>query len=210
MQKMPVTIQPPLRQIRARFTDRTVTIYQAYSHEIADKALAAQKLVSPFKRERMTWIKPSFCWMMYRAGWGSKPNQERILGIEITRSGFEWALAHGSLSHFESATHGSHDLWQAQQRESPVRIQWDPEKDLQLRELPWRSIQIGIGGIAVDLYVDQWIVAIEDLTPLAKDVKALVDRTDLAAASELPPREEPYSLPEPIARRIGCSARVGA
>ncbi len=80
-------------------------------------------------------------------------------------------------------------------RESPVRIQWDPEKNLQLRELAWRSIQIGIGGIAVDLYVDQWIVAIEDLTPLAKDVKALVDRKYLAAASELAPAKSLIRCP---------------
>ncbi|WP_422570328.1 DUF4291 family protein, partial [Erwinia billingiae] len=28
----------------------------------------------------MTWIKPSFLWMMYRSGWGMKdPGQKRIL-----------------------------------------------------------------------------------------------------------------------------------
>jgi len=40
----------------------------------------------------MTWIKPSFLWMMYRSGWATKPGQEHILATQITRDGFEWAL----------------------------------------------------------------------------------------------------------------------
>jgi len=59
----------PLRQIRAVYEDRTIRVYQAYSAAIADTALARGTFVSPpFKMERMTWIKPSFLWMMYRSG----------------------------------------------------------------------------------------------------------------------------------------------
>ena len=49
----------------------------------------------------MTWIKPSFLWMMHRSGWATKPGQERVLAIEITRAGFEWALSHAALSHYD-------------------------------------------------------------------------------------------------------------
>ena len=56
----------------------------------------------PFKMSRMTWIKPSFLWMMYRAGWGYKDaGQRRILAIDITREGFQWALEHSCPSHPE-------------------------------------------------------------------------------------------------------------
>lgn len=82
---------PPYRQVRAAFTDHTIRVYQAYSAEIANPALAAGRFVSPFKRDRFTWIKPSFLWMMYRSGWATKPSQERVLAVEITRSGFESA-----------------------------------------------------------------------------------------------------------------------
>ena len=34
-----------------------------------------------FKPDRMTWIKPSFAWMLYRAGYGSKHGQENILKV---------------------------------------------------------------------------------------------------------------------------------
>ena len=37
----------------------------------------------------MTWIKPSFLWMMYRSGWGKKHNQEHILAIYIKREAFD-------------------------------------------------------------------------------------------------------------------------
>ncbi|MFC3502078.1 DUF4291 family protein [Micromonospora krabiensis] len=50
----------PRHQIRARFDADTVTVYQAYPPEIAEPALAAGRFVAPFRRERMTWIKPSF------------------------------------------------------------------------------------------------------------------------------------------------------
>ena len=33
---------------------------------------------------RMTWIKPSFAWMLYRSGYGHKPGQERILRIKLS------------------------------------------------------------------------------------------------------------------------------
>jgi hypothetical protein len=73
------------RQIRAVYDEHTIRVYQAYSDEIADAALAGGTFVSPpFKIGRMTWIKPSFLWMMYRAGWGYKDaGQRRILAIRI-------------------------------------------------------------------------------------------------------------------------------
>ncbi|PWR09350.1 hypothetical protein DKT69_31090 [Micromonospora sicca] len=91
----------PARQVRATFTADSITVYQAYPPEIVEAALAAGRFVPPFKRERMTWIKPSFRWMMYRCGWTRKPGQERVLAVEITRAGFEWPLAHACASGFD-------------------------------------------------------------------------------------------------------------
>lgn len=58
----------PYRQIRAEYDDESITVYQAYSAAIAIPAVREQKLsASPeFKPGRMTWIKPSWCWMMYQ------------------------------------------------------------------------------------------------------------------------------------------------
>jgi hypothetical protein len=39
-------------------------VYPAF----AEAAVAAQRFVNPFSLSRMTWIKPSFLWMMHRSG----------------------------------------------------------------------------------------------------------------------------------------------
>ena len=200
------------RQIRATYDDAIIRVYQAYSHTIADAALARGTFVSPpFKRDRMTWIKPSFRWMLYRCGWGAKdPGQARVLAIDLTRAGFEWALAHASLStHGAEAADGPGVATDRQQRRAelrsqPVRIQWDPERDLRLQPLDHRSIQIGLGGEAVHRYVDEWIVAVHDVTDLARSIGAAVAAGDLTRAAALLPPERPYDLPGEIARLIGA------
>lgn len=144
-----MTTTIPTRQIRAVYDDKTIRVYQAYSDPIANSAIEHQTFVSPpFKMERMTWIKPSYLWMMYRAGWGSKDDgQKRILAIDITREGFEWALAHSCPSDPEPGMSAAE--WKQLKYRSPVRIQWDPERDLSLQPLPHRAIQIGLSEEAV-------------------------------------------------------------
>jgi Domain of unknown function (DUF4291) len=195
----------PLRQIRASLTESTLVVYQAYPPEIAEPGLAAGRFVAPFKRERMTWIKPSFLWMAYRCGWATKPGQERVLAIEITREGFEWALAHACLSHFEPGTYADHDAWAAALAASPVRIQWDPERNLELAPLDHRSIQIGLAGDAARRYVDEWIVSLTDATQQFRRIQQLVAAGAHDAARTLLPRETPYPLSPELAARIGAT-----
>ncbi|MBE2316971.1 DUF4291 domain-containing protein [Solirubrobacter sp. CPCC 204708] len=193
------------REVRAAQTASTLTVYQAYSPHIAEPALAAGRFVPPFKRERMTWIKPSLLWMAYRCGWAQKEGQERVLAVEITREGFEWALAHASLSHFEPGTYADHAAWEAAKRESPVRVQWDPERSLTLGALSHRAIQVGLSGEAVDRYVDEWIVELRDATDLMRRVHAHVRAGDQEAARALLPVETPYPLSPELAARVGAT-----
>lgn len=184
----------PQRQIRALYDADTIRVYQAYSDSIADAALAHGTFVSPpFKMERMTWIKPSFLWMMYRAGWGYKDaGQTRILAIDISREGFEWALSNGCLSHADESM--SKEEWLKLKDQSPVRIQWDPERDLYLRPQEHRAIQIGLSKEAVALYVNQWIKRITDVTPLAHEIHRLIEGGDLEKAYSLLPQEREYPI----------------
>ncbi|MEU9187962.1 DUF4291 domain-containing protein [Streptomyces sp. NPDC048484] len=194
---------PPSHQIRAAFDAKAITVYQAYSERIAAPVLQAGTFVTPFKRTRMTWIKPSFLWMVYRCGWATKPDQERVLAIDITREGFEWALAHACLSHFDSTRFPSEAAWQEALQTSPVRVQWDPERDLQLNSLPHRAIQVGLSGEAVDRYVDDWITSIRDVTPLVHEIHAAVVTGDSDTARSLLPAEQAYPLPDHLIDRIG-------
>jgi hypothetical protein len=152
----------------------------------------------------MTWIKPSFLWMMYRSGWATKPGQEHVLAIELRRDGFEWALWHSSLSHFDQRVHADRGAWE-QTRHRPVRLQWDPERDLHLRQLPYRSLQAGLSGEAVRAYLDEWIVDIVDLTRRAHSIRDLVAAGQDERAHELLPVETTYEPSHDLAVLIGCT-----
>jgi hypothetical protein len=194
----------PMREVRASRGENTIRVYQAFSNAIAEGALKAQTLVAPFSRSRMTWIKPSFCWMMYRSGWARKDNQERVLGIDITRAGFEWALSHSCATAFDPNRHSSVDEWKRLLSSSPVRIQWDPERTVLLEPLDYRTIQIGLSGVAVESYADTWITKIEDVTPLARQIELLAKNGEREQAQAQLPNEVPYSLSDDLSHWVGC------
>jgi hypothetical protein len=171
----------PLREIRAAWDARTITVYQAYGHAIADAALAAQRLVAPFSYERMTWVKPSFLWMMERCGWATRPLQERVLAIRIGRAHFERALALAV-----PTEQGSHA--------SAARVQWDPERDVRGKKLIHRSLQLGLGRPLCRDYASAWIEGIEDLTPLVKRLHALRREGEFERLERGLPEEHPYPL----------------
>jgi len=184
----------PYRQIRAIYDESTIRVYQAYRPEIAEPALREQTFVPPFGMSRMTWIKPSFLWMMYRCGWAKKPGQERVLGIDIDRDGFNWALRNACLSHFDETIHSSQEQWKQQVTETAVRVQWDPERDIHFEKLDHRSIQIGLSGDAVTRYVKQWIKGIEDVTPLADELFELMKTKQYVEVIDRLPEERPYPV----------------
>ncbi|MEU1304528.1 DUF4291 domain-containing protein [Streptomyces shenzhenensis] len=184
----------PKYQMRALYTDSTITVYQAYAPHIGLPAARQGRFPPAWQRDRMTWIKPSFLWMMYRCGWGAEEGQETVLAVEISREGFEWALEHACLSHYEHGLHGDRATWKRQLKRAPARVQWDPERDLRLQPLPHRSLQLGLAGEAARLYADEWIVSVTDVTPLARTIHAHVQAGELDAARQLLPRERPYPV----------------
>ncbi|MGW1137608.1 DUF4291 domain-containing protein [Streptomyces zhihengii] len=193
----------PKYRVRARHTEETVTVYQAYRPGIGGPAARTGRFPAEWKRDRMTWIKPSFLWMMYRCGWAAKPGQETVLAVEIRRDGFEWALRHACLSHYVRGLHTDRAAWQRELRRSPARVQWDPERDLRLSPLPYRSLQLGLAGEAAGRYADEWTVSITDVTPLAREIHALVAAGALEAAGRLLPEERPYPAgPELLGRLV--------
>lgn len=190
-----------LRVVMAQYNEATVRVYQAYNHVIADQALKLGRFGSAFKMERMTWIKPSFLWMMYRSGWGSKAGQERILAIDITREGFDEVLANVMLSTYDKKIYGSYELWQERLKASVVRCQWDPDRDLDGNPIGRRAIQLGLSGSMVEQYVHQWIVKITDISAevYAWHQESHAGRLD---PSELP-QEREYEVSDALKRVLG-------
>ncbi|MFI9271601.1 DUF4291 domain-containing protein [Kitasatospora sp. NPDC052896] len=195
------------RQVRALHTEHTVTVYQAYNPEIGDHAAAHGRFPDSWNRSRMTWIKPSFLWMTYRSGWGTKPGQERVLALEISREGFDRALTEACLSHYDRDVHPDRAAWAARLRAAEVRVQWDPERDLGMNQLPYRSLQLGLVGHAAREYADQWLRSVRDVTPQARAIRALVRAGDRDAATALLPPATPYPIPAAALATLGATAR---
>ncbi|ETS86582.1 hypothetical protein PFICI_00410 [Pestalotiopsis fici W106-1] len=194
------TAQPPYRQIRAQYDEDTITVYQAYNAEIASQAVAHQRLnASPlFRPVRMTWIKPSWCWMMYRSGYACKDaNQERILAIKMRHADFVGLLERAVLTTETTAATaavgvgvgvGANSAACNEKREgvdAAVKVQWDPERSVRLGRLDHRSIQIGIRGSLAAEWIERWIVGIEDVTARAISLKAALDANPDISEQEL-------------------------
>ncbi|MFI9050435.1 DUF4291 domain-containing protein [Streptomyces sp. NPDC053427] len=181
-----------LRQIRADHDATTLVVYQAYAPAVADAALRAGRFVPPFSFGRMTWIKPSFRWLMHRSNWAQKPGQQRILAVRITRTGWEEALSRAVLTTADPAAVA----------EAPVHVQWDPERSLRGAPLNHYSIQVGIGRALIGSYAEEWVVGLTDLTDRVRKIAALVRSGRTAQAQRLLPPERPYEVPRPIAARL--------
>lgn len=192
-------------EIRADYDDASIVVYQAFRPEIARPAAEHGRFVPPFSRTRMTWIKPSFLWLMARGGWARKPGQERVLAVRIGRAGWEDALSQAALSRPDRRVHRDAADWRAALARAAVRVQWDPERTLDGRPLDAvRSIQIGLGPRIVDRYVDEWILDIQDLTPLVRRIHGLLADGESAVGEALLPPERVYPLSPEIAAHVGA------
>lgn len=190
-------------EIRAQFDADTITIYQAYNKEIAVLATQNNKFVDPFSFNRMTWVKPSFLWMMERSNWGQKPNQEHTLAIKIKRSSFEKALSLAVLTSSKKEVYKDTNEWEKLKKHALVNVQWDPERDLRGNKLNDRSIQIGISRHLIKEYNEEWIVKIEDISPLVSKINHLKKDGNYEKAKLFLPNEKVYHVPLEIKRKLG-------
>lgn len=175
-----------------KYDDEVIRVYQAYNNQIADEAIRLGTFGSCFKMERMTWIKPSFLWMMYRSGWATKKDQERVLAIDIKRDGFNIILKNAVLSSFDKEIYDNYDDWKALLMNSEVRCQWDPDRDIYGNALENRAIQLGLKGSIVDKYINEWIVKITDITDIVVNIRESIKLKTFN--DRMLPREKEYIL----------------
>ena len=153
---------------------------------------------------RMTWIKPSFAWMLYRSGYATKPRQEAILKIKLSHEGFLAILRESVEATYNPQVYGSEEAWQNLLKASKVRHQWDPERDLKLEKHPSerRAIQIGISGWVVAKYVNEWIIGLEDVTHLAHEIE---NAKKLKQNFPPVPEERIYPFDDELVQRLGIT-----
>lgn len=192
-------------QIRADYDAQTIVIYQAYGAAIARSALEAGRFVAPFSLTRMTWIKPSFLWLMERSNWAQKAGQEQILAVRMRRAGWDEALQMGVLTSYEKSAHRDPQTWRAEFDKARVHVQWDPERSIRGADMGINSIQVGLGRTVIERYVNDWITEIRDITPLVRKIHALIQSGRVANAKKLLPPERVYPIEPQIAKRLDMS-----
>ncbi|MEO1052320.1 MAG: DUF4291 domain-containing protein [Bacteroidota bacterium] len=192
-------------EIRATFDQKRIAIYQAFDSSIAEPALQNQKLVSPFSYSRMTWIKPSYLWLMYRSDWANRAGMGRILKIWIYREAWDAALREAVLTTPESHVYKDAKKWRKMLDKASIRVQWDPERDVYNNRLPYKSIQVGITPVLAKAYAREWIDAIEDCTQKTRQIRDLVYARDFSSAKVLLPEETAYPVDGRIKQALGMS-----
>ena len=197
-----------VRVFSGDWDDEGVFFYQAYNPKIGDWAIEKQSFSGApgFNPSRMTWIKPSFAWMLYRCGYGRKPNQERVLKIKLSHATVARLLSGCVLScHEKNARKPG-----ASSEVCTGRVQWDPARDLWTSDpasrqeprrcLHERAIQIGIAGRLSELFVQE-ILSIQNVTSLANQIGlahseekdgAVREAMEKLQAENVFPRERPY------------------
>src|SRR5688500_16747428 len=99
------------RQIYAAYDDEGIFVYQAFSPQTVQAALAKGTFSTGFSLDRMTWIKPSFGWMLYRSGYAAKTRQQGILKIKLKHEGFLAILRQSVETSYDSQVFPTIDDW---------------------------------------------------------------------------------------------------
>ncbi|WP_371181242.1 DUF4291 domain-containing protein [Xanthomonas sacchari] len=188
------------RHILAHFDADAIDVYQAYRPAIAQFAVAHQRFGGEFSYDRMSWIKPNFLWMMYRAGWAQKQGQERILAIRLPRAFFDDLLRAAVPSTFDPARFASHAAWKDAVQQSDVRLQWDPDHAPDGSALPRRALQLGLRGQALRQYGERQALSITDITDF---VHAQALNLQHGEAALQVPHERVYVPPASAAQNLG-------
>lgn len=157
-----------------------------------------------FSFNRMSWIKTNFLWMMYRSGWGTKPNQEITLAIWLKRTAFDAILSEAVHSSFVPDSYADQETWRQAVQSSDVRLQWDPDHDPYGAKQTRRAIQLGMRGETLVRFAREWIVHIEDISAFVSEQYAHVKTGDHTTL--ITPREAVYPVADPVvARRLGIT-----
>ncbi len=176
----------------AQFSQSHVVVYQAYRPEIGRYAVEHQRFGGPFNMGRMSWIKPNFLWMMFRSGWGTKPDQEVTLAVTLQRAAFDSILAQAVHSTFVRDIYATEAAWRSALASSSVRLQWDPDHGPRGEPLDRRAVQLGLRGETLARYASEWIVSIEDISTFVAEQRRIL--VNDGATAILTPVEHPYPV----------------
>jgi hypothetical protein len=190
------------RHILAHFDAETIIVYQAYRPAIARYAVEHGHFGGDFSYSRMSWVKPNFLWMMFRSGWGTKPDQEATLGLRLRREFFDSLLAQAVKSSWDPERFATREEWEQAVSRSAVRLQWDPDHDPSGAKVERRAIQLGLRGDVLEAFGRRELVEVIDLTDFVAEQRTVLTTQGISAL--MTPMERVYSP-----ANLQISARLG-
>ena len=162
--------------IIAQFDHDSIIVYQAFKDSIAKFAVDNQKFGGPdYDFERMTWLKPSFLWMMYYSGWAKKENQENVLAIKMKRDGFDRILGHTVMASFSKKLYGNSNDWERKLANADTHLRWEHYYGLHGEKTERYAAKIGIKGKMLQHYNNEWIEEIQNITPYVRRQQELLE-----------------------------------
>jgi hypothetical protein len=110
--------------------------------------------------------------MMFRCGWATKTDQERVLALRLRRPFFERLLHAAVPSTFSANAWPSEQAWQDAVRSSDVRLQWDPDHGPTGNPVARRAIQLGLRGPTLASFAGPALLQVLDVTDLVARERA--------------------------------------
>ncbi len=192
------------RLVFANFDEEGIYVYQAFKPQTVEIAAKLGTFGKGFSLDRISWIKPSFAWTLRRTKYATKNRMQAIAKIKLSHQAFLEILEQSIESHWNTQVFPSEMEWKSQLDKSDVIHQWDPERDLVGRRLDRQAIQIGIRGVVIRKYVSDYIISVEDVTPLAHEI----GRVAKARGNTFPavPEEQVYPISDELFLKLGCVA----
>ncbi len=191
------------QQIIGHIEGENIIVYQAFNSQIANYAVANQHFGGPaYSFNRMSWIKPGFLWMMHRAGWATKEQQECILAVTLPLAHLKTILEQATFSSYKSEQYATQAEWKEALSNTQVRLQWDPDHDPYGNKQERKAIQIGMKEEILKKFCTEWLIKIEDITAFVKQEYQKVQNKNLQAL-EVPFENVIELNDEEVEKRIG-------
>ncbi len=186
----------------ADYDEEGVYVYQAFKPKIVAVAVELGTFGKGFGLDRITWIKPSLCWVLRRTKYGTKNRMQAVARIKISHEAFKEILNQSIETHWKEELFPREEDWQKAINQSDVIHQWDPERDIIGKRLNRQAIQIGIRGEVIKKYVSDFIIGVEDVSELVHEI-GRVKKSNSGRYPDTPVEKE-YQVSPELFLQLGC------
>ncbi|MCB9685139.1 MAG: DUF4291 family protein [Alphaproteobacteria bacterium] len=142
--------------------------FQAHGEEVADDLLA-HGMGSPHCRawrlDLTTRLRLSLPALLARTDWGRLAGRERILGVRMSRAGFDAMLRSSVLAENVPSVYASAAAFRLATRYAGVLVTWHGEVDPNGDPLPWQTPRFSLRDQALHAFTHDWVIGVMDLTP---------------------------------------------